>query len=99
MGREGHFVPESPLGRARPTGFCSCRHRWATGVQGLSAWHRGRLARCPGRKRDLVSRALAKVYVDDQLALGRMPGYVTFAGPVFRQHDAASAEPANVAIT
>ena len=42
------------------------------------------------RKLDLVSRALAEVYVDDQLTLGGVPGNVSLAGSVLRQHDAAS---------
>ena len=39
--------------------------------------------------------ALTKVDVDDQLALGGMPGDVTLAGPVFRQRNTAGGEPAN----
>jgi len=42
--------------------------------------------------------SLTKVDMDDQLALGGMPGNVTFTGPVFRKHNAAGGEPANVAI-
>src|SRR6266536_1294206 len=57
------------------------------------------LARLIGKPEFQTGRlGLTKVDVDDQLALGGMPGNVTFAGPVFCQHNAAGGELANVAI-